>query len=61
MPVEPVAIDGVEVFLVSLFRRRYVTYCASHGRYARMNGAARPYRRDDRNVLETSLHDLMTL
>jgi len=35
------AIDDVEVFLVSVFLRRYVTYCARAKRYARMKGAAR--------------------
>ncbi len=34
-------IDALEVFLVLLFLRRYVTYCARHDKYAAMNGAAR--------------------
>ena len=35
------AIDAVEVFLVRLFRRRYIAYCARRKRFAAMNGAAR--------------------
>ena len=35
------AIDAVEAFLLAVFLRRYVTYCARRGRYAAMNGAAR--------------------
>jgi hypothetical protein len=35
------AIDTVEAFLLAVFLRRYVTYCARGGRYAAMNGAAR--------------------
>jgi hypothetical protein len=45
-PVEepPAAIkDGLERFLVLLFLRRYVTYCARRRRFAQMNGAARLY------------------
>jgi hypothetical protein len=34
-------IDAVEAFLLALFLRRYVTYCARRGRFAAMNGAAR--------------------
>ena len=37
------AIDAAEAFLLALFLRRYVTYCARRGRYAAMNGAARLY------------------
>jgi len=37
----PPAMDDSEAFLVDLFLRRYVTYCARRGRYAQMNGAAR--------------------
>ena len=37
----PPAVDGVEAFLAGVFLRRYVTYCARRGYYARMNGAAR--------------------
>jgi len=36
----PPAIDAVERFLVALFLRRYVTYCARRGRFAQMQGAA---------------------
>ena len=35
--------DALEVFLVRLFLRRYVTYCARRQRYAAMDGAARLY------------------
>ena len=38
---KPPAIDAVEAFLVCLFLRRYVTYCARRRRFAAMNGAAR--------------------
>ena len=37
----PELIDALEAFLVQLFLRRYVTYCARRGRFAAMNGAAR--------------------
>jgi hypothetical protein len=37
----PAAIDAAEVFLVRLFLRRYVTFCARRRRFAAMNGAAR--------------------
>ena len=37
----PPAIDVVERYLVALFLRRYVTYCARRGRFAQMQGAAR--------------------
>ena len=37
------AIDAAEAFLLALFLRRYVTYCARRRRYAAMNGAARLY------------------
>jgi hypothetical protein len=37
---EPPAMDGTEAFLVELFLRRYVTFCARRGRHAQMNGAA---------------------
>ncbi len=43
LETEP-AMHAVEVFLVCLFLRRYVTYCARHGRYAQMNGAAELFR-----------------
>ena len=35
------ALDRLERFLVLVFLRRYVTYCARRRRYAAMNGAAR--------------------
>ena len=38
------SLEGAEVFLVRLFLRRYVTYCARRGRYAQMNGAADLFR-----------------
>ena len=34
------AIDAVEAFLLTVFLRRYVTYCARRRRFAAMNGAA---------------------
>jgi hypothetical protein len=37
----PPALDAIECFLVALFLRRYVTYCARHRRFAPMQGAAR--------------------
>ena len=36
--------DALEVFLMRLFLRRYVTYCARRRRFAAINGAARLYR-----------------
>jgi len=38
---KPPTIDGLEAFLVTLFLRRYVTYCARHRRFSQMQGAAR--------------------
>jgi hypothetical protein len=38
---KPPAIDAGEAFLVRLFLRRYVTYCARRRRFAAMNGAVR--------------------
>jgi hypothetical protein len=35
------AIDAKEAFLLAMFLRRYVTYCARRHRFAAMNGAAR--------------------
>ena len=35
------AIDAAEAFLLAVFLRRCVTYCARHGRFAAMKGAAR--------------------
>ena len=47
-PVEPQrAIDAVEAFLLAVFLRRYVTYCARRGRFAAMNGAAQLFRELD--------------
>lgn len=40
----PPTIDAVERFLVALFLRRYVTYCARKRRYARMQDAAQLWR-----------------
>jgi hypothetical protein len=40
-PVDPASLRGLERFLLLLFLRRYVTYCARHRRFAAMNGAAR--------------------
>ena len=37
------AIDALEVSLVRVFLRRYITYCARRRRFAAMNGAARLY------------------
>ena len=37
----PPAIDVAERYLLALFLRRYVTYCARRGRFAQMQGAAR--------------------
>ena len=34
----PSALDDFESFLVLLFLRRYVTYCAQRARFARVNG-----------------------
>ena len=34
-------LDGAEAYLVQLFLRRYITYCARRRRFAAMNGAAR--------------------
>ena len=38
--VDPVSLSRVERFLLLLFLRRYVTYCARRRKYAAMNGAA---------------------
>jgi hypothetical protein len=41
-PVEaPATLDGLERFLLIVFLRRYVTYCARRRRFAAMNGATR--------------------
>lgn len=39
--VMPPMVDALEVFLVRVFLRRYITHCARHRKYAAMNGAAR--------------------
>jgi hypothetical protein len=38
--LEPPLADGLELALVAMFLRRYVTYCARQRRFAAMNGAA---------------------
>ena len=41
-PVEEALVsDQIELFLVLVFLRRYVTYCARRRRFAAMNGAAK--------------------
>ena len=40
---DPAKLDAFERFLMLLFLRRYVTYCARRQRFAAMNGAARLY------------------
>ena len=37
------AIDALEAFLLAVFLRRYVTYCARRGRFAAMDGSAHLY------------------
>jgi hypothetical protein len=39
----PPAIDATERFLLRVFLRRYITWCARGRRFAQMEGAARPY------------------
>lgn len=41
---KPPAIDQVECFLLSVFLRRYITFCARRRRFAQMEGAARLHR-----------------
>ena len=41
-PELQLVLDALEVFLVQLFLRRYIKYCARHRRYA-ANAAARLY------------------
>ena len=41
---QPPAIDNLERFLVAMFLRRYVTYCARRRRFAQMQAAARLHR-----------------
>ena len=38
---DPATLDGLERFLLLVFLRRYVTYCAKRRKFAAMNGAAR--------------------
>jgi|KBSMisStandDraft_5_1062788.scaffolds.fasta_scaffold857725_2 hypothetical protein len=38
------AIDPAEAFLLAVFLRRYITYCARRGRFAAMSGAAMLHR-----------------
>ena len=40
----PPVIEALECFLVAVFLRRYVTYCARRGRYEQMEGATRLHR-----------------
>ena len=40
----PPAIDRIECFLVAVFLRRYVRYCARRRQFAQMEGAARLHR-----------------
>jgi hypothetical protein len=42
----PPGIDATERFLLQLFLRRYVTWCARRRRFAQMQGAARLARED---------------
>jgi len=39
----PPAVDTAECFLIGLFLRRDVTYCARRHRYAQTQGVARSY------------------
>ena len=41
---QPPAIDQIECFLLTMFLRRYVTFCARRRRFAQMEGAARLHR-----------------
>jgi len=43
MEHSPPILDAAEAFLLAVFLRRYVTYCARRGRFAAMNGAAQSY------------------
>jgi hypothetical protein len=40
----PPRIDATERFLLRVFLRRYITWCARRQRFAQMQGAARLYR-----------------
>jgi hypothetical protein len=42
--MKPPAIDRIECFLLAVFLRRYITYCARRRRFAQMEGAARLHR-----------------
>ena len=42
-PYPQPALDALEAFLLQLFLRRYITYCARRRKFAAMNGAARLY------------------
>jgi len=44
-PLDPPALHEIERFLVLVFLRRYVTYCARHREFAQMNGAAKLFRK----------------
>ena len=50
----PPAIDAIEAYLVRLFLRRYVTYCARHSRFAAMEGAARLFAMVDASFGESA-------
>jgi hypothetical protein len=41
---DPATLDGLERFLLLVFLRRYITYCARRRLFAAMNGAARLFR-----------------
>ena len=53
-PVLSPEIDDRELFLVAVFLRRCVTYCARTCRYSQMNGAARLMSTVRRSSLEVS-------
>ncbi|HSU90669.1 MAG TPA: hypothetical protein VLI44_04420 [Sporolactobacillaceae bacterium] len=40
----PPRIDATESYLLGVFLRRYITWCARRRRFAQMQGAARLYR-----------------
>ncbi len=39
----PLRVDATERFLLRVFLRRYITYCARRRRFKQMQGAARPH------------------
>ena len=41
---QPPGVDRIESFLLAVFLRRYVTYCARRRQFAQMEGAARLHR-----------------